>query len=84
MIVIKERGGYLDDKSGGDGLIGGITRLFSEDARNYNKGRCGEDAVTYMLQGLDDSCYLINDMILASSRGNIDHVLLTPKGYLRH
>jgi hypothetical protein len=33
-----------------------------------------------MLQGLDDSCYLINDVILPSSRGNIDHILLTPKG----
>lgn len=33
-----------------------------------------------MLQDLDDSCYLINDVILPSSRGNIDHILLTPKG----
>ena len=80
MIILKERGAYLDDKSGGDGLTGGIIRLFSKDARNYDKGRCGEDTITNMLQGLDDSCYLINDVILPSSRGNIDHVLLTPKG----
>ena len=80
MIVLKERGAYLDDKSGGDGLTGGIIRIFSKDARNYNKGRCGEDAITNMLQSLDDSCYLINDVILPSSRGNIDHVLLTPNG----
>jgi Nuclease-related domain. len=80
MIVLKKRGVYLDDKSGGDGLTGGIIRVFSQDARNCNKGRCGEDTVTDVLQGLDDSCYLINDVTLPSSRGNIDHVLLTPKG----
>ena len=80
MIVLKKLGGYLDDKSGGNGLTGGIIRLFSKDARNYNKGRCGEDTIANMLQGLDDACYLINDVILPSSRGNIDHVLLTPKG----
>jgi len=80
MIILKERGAYLDDKSGGDGLIGGIIRVFSKDARNCNKGRRGEDTITFMLQGLDDSCYLINDVILPSSSGNIDHVLLTPNG----
>ena len=80
MKILKERSAYLDDKSGGSGLIGWIIRLFSEDARNYNKGRCGEDIVTDTLQGLDDSCYLINDVILSTSTGNIDHVLLTPQG----
>jgi len=80
MIILKKRSAYLDNKSGGDGLTGGIIRLFSKDARNCNKGRCGEDIIINMLQGLDDSCYLINDVILPSSRGNIDHVLLTPKG----
>jgi len=79
-IILKERGAYLDDKSGGDGLTGGLIRLFSTDAKNYNKGRRGEDTVINALQGLDDSCYLINDVILPSSRGNIDHILLTPKG----
>jgi hypothetical protein len=33
-----------------------------------------------VLKRLDDSHYLINDVILPSSRGNIDHILLTPKG----
>ena len=80
MIILKERGAYLDDKSGGDGLTGGMIRLFSKDARNCNKGRRGEDTIINMLQDLDDSCYLINDVILPSSKGNIDHILLTPKG----
>jgi hypothetical protein len=80
VIILKERGAYLDDKSGGDGLGGWITRVFSKDARDHNKGRHGEDAVISGLQYLDDSHYLINDVTLPSSRGNIDHVLLTPKG----
>lgn len=80
MIILKGRGTYLDDKSGGDGLTGTIIRLFSNDARNCNKGRHGEDSIVEVLQCLDDSCYLINDIILPSSRSNIDHVLLTPKG----
>jgi hypothetical protein len=80
MIVLKGRGNYLVDKSGGDGLKGSITRLFSKDARNCNKGRRGEDIIVDVLQRRDDSHYLINDVILPSSRGNIDHVLLTPKG----
>ena len=80
MIVLKGRSTYLDDKSGGDGLKGSIIRLFSKDARNCNKGRRGEDTIVDVLQRLDDSHYLINDVILPSSRGNVDHVLLTPKG----
>ena len=80
MIVLKGRSTYLDDKSGGDGLKGSIIRLFSKDARNCNKGRRGEDVIVDVLQRLDDSHYLINDVVLPSSRGNVDHVLLTPKG----
>ncbi len=80
MLVLKGRGDYLDDKSGGDGLKGVIIRLFSKDARNCNKGRRGEDTIVDLLKFLGDSHYLINDVILPSSRGNVDHVLLTPKG----
>lgn len=80
MVVLKGRGNYLDDKSGGDGLKGSIIRLFSKDARNCNKGRRGEDVIVNVLQRLDDSHYLINDVTLPSSRSNIDHVLLTPNG----
>ena len=80
MIVLKKRSDYLDDKSGGDGLKGTIIRIFSKNARNCDKGRHGEDSIVEVLQSLDDYCYLINDIILPSSRGNIDHVPLTPKG----
>lgn len=61
-------------------MWGRIKRVFSKNARDHNKGRHGEDAVISGLQCLDDSHYLINDVTLPSSRGNIDHVLLTPKG----
>lgn len=80
MIILKERGTYLDNKSGGDGITGGIIRLFSKDARNFNKGRYGEDIIPYSLNDLDDSHYLINDVTLPSAYGNIDHILLMPKG----
>lgn len=80
MILLKERSTYLDDKSGGDGLGGLIIRLLSKNARNNNKGRCGEDAIINVLRRFDDSHFLINDVVLPSSRGNVDHVLLTPKG----
>jgi hypothetical protein len=80
MNVLKKRSNYLDDKAGGDGLKGTIICIFSKDARNCNKGRQGEDSIVEVLQRLDDYCYLINDIILPSSRGNLDHVLLTPKG----
>lgn len=40
----------------------------------------GETMVTAALQQLDDSYYLIDDIILPRRGGNIDHVLLSPKG----
>lgn len=80
MIILKDRSLYLDKKSGGDGITGIVIRLFSKDARNHNKGMHGEDIIIKTLQGLDDSHYLINDVILPISHGNIDHILLTSKG----
>jgi hypothetical protein len=80
MIILKKRGTYLDDKSSGNGLKGTIIRFLSKDARNCDKGRRGEDAIVEVLQALNNSCYLINDIVLPLSRGNIDQVLLTPKG----
>ncbi len=79
MRVLKDRSSYLDDKAGGDGITGSIIRFFSKDARKYDAGRRGEDAIADALSRLDDSHFLINDVILPSSHGNIDHVLLTPK-----
>jgi hypothetical protein len=80
MIILKKRGPYLDKRSGGNGLLGKIKRLFLKEARDCYKGRIGEDTVIKILKGLDDSCYLVNDIVLPSSKGNIDHVLLTTKG----
>jgi hypothetical protein len=40
----------------------------------------GEKAVTEALRGLDDSYFLINDLLLPRRGGNIDHILLSPKG----
>ncbi len=53
---------------------------FFASSRNYQKGIKGEKAVTETLQRLDDSYYLINDVMLEDRGGNIDHVLLCPKG----
>jgi xanthosine utilization system XapX-like protein len=46
------------------------------------KGISGEDAVIEVLKRLDDTYYLINDIILkqSQSHGNIDHLLLGPNG----
>ena len=40
----------------------------------------GEKAVTEALRELDDSYFLINDLLLPKRGGNIDHILLSPKG----
>jgi hypothetical protein len=54
-----------------------LTRSFS-----FKAGIEGEKAVVEALQELDDSYYLINDLMAGRGRGNIDHVLLSPKGIL--
>jgi hypothetical protein len=47
---------------------------------NYMAGIEGERAVVEALQELDDSYCLINDIMAGRGRGNIDHILLGPKG----
>lgn len=47
---------------------------------SYESGIEGERAVVQELQKLDDSYYLINDIMLGETGGNIDHVLICPKG----
>lgn len=49
---------------------------------NYQKGLEGEKDVVETLQSLDDSYYLINDIVLDSERGNIDHIVLGPAGII--
>ncbi|MCK4735630.1 MAG: NERD domain-containing protein [Methanophagales archaeon] len=47
---------------------------------NYKKGIRGEKEVTTALQKLNDSYYLLNDVLLYSKAGNIDHLVLGPNG----
>jgi hypothetical protein len=46
----------------------------------WRAGIEGEQKIVVALIPLDDSYFLINDIKLPSSRGNIDHILLSPKG----
>jgi len=70
---------------GGGGFIFGILFLILAFERwkrgsNYIKGIEGEKAVIGALGELDDSWILINDIKLTKQHGNIDHILLSPKG----
>lgn len=47
---------------------------------NWRKGMRGEKAVSAILQRLDDSYYLLDDVMLYSRHGNIDHLVLGPNG----
>lgn len=47
---------------------------------SFKAGIEGEEVVTDVLKDLDDSYYLINDVMLDGAGGNIDHILLGPKG----
>jgi len=57
-----------------------LTQQKFKKADNYMQGIKGEEAVVNALQELDDSWWLINDAKLARRHGNIDHILLSPKG----
>ena len=61
-------------------FIIGIGGFFSYINIDYVKGLYGEILVTEYLRRLDDSYYLINDVKLPNSYGNIDHILLGPNG----
>lgn len=53
---------------------------FMKKAFSYSSGIQGERAVEQELQDLDDSYFLINDVMIGDSGGNIDHILLSSKG----
>lgn len=57
-----------------------IGNSFSNRASNYRSGLEAEKLVTETLFVLDDNYYLINDIKLPESYGNIDHVILGPNG----
>jgi len=48
--------------------------------RHVRHGRLGERIVTSALRRLPDDYILINDVMLARGRGNVDHVLIGPCG----
>jgi len=51
-----------------------------KEADGYKKGVRGEKMVVNFLQELDDSWWLINDVKITKKGGNIDHILVSPKG----
>ncbi|MGC9310800.1 MAG: nuclease-related domain-containing protein [Candidatus Aenigmatarchaeota archaeon] len=57
-----------------------ISSIFLKNYENYSKGLEAETAVAEYLQILDDRYYLINDIKLPNSYGNIDHIVLGPNG----
>jgi hypothetical protein len=46
----------------------------------YQKGMMGEASVADELKKLDDSYFVINDLLLKDRSGNIDHIILGPSG----
>ena len=53
--------------------------LFTKHS-HYKSGQSGEKLVTDTLQDLPDTYYLVNDVNLPNSYGNIDHVVLGSNG----
>jgi len=62
------------------GIFGVIALKNFDEAENFKRGKEGEKAVVNTLQELDDSWWLINDVKITKKGGNIDHILLSPKG----
>jgi len=57
-----------------------ISIYFFIKSDQYKKGKSGETLVEENLQKLSDDYYLINDVMLPGSYGNIDHIILGPNG----
>lgn len=58
-------------------VVGGY---FLKNYSNYKDGLSAENFVTEYLRNLNDNYFLINDIKLPDTRGNIDHVVLGPNG----
>ena len=58
----------------------GISVYFFIKSGQYKKGESGETLIEENLQRLSDSYYLLNDVVLPESYGNIDHIILGPNG----
>ena len=57
-----------------------FARVFLKNYFNYRSGIEAENLVIQHLSNLDDNYLLINDIKLPNSYGNIDHIVLGPKG----
>jgi len=57
-----------------------ISIVFFAKSSPYKSGQSGEKLVTDTLQNLPDTYYLVNDVNLPNSYGNIDHVVLGSNG----
>lgn len=53
---------------------------FSGRLHRVRQGRLGERLVTNLLGQLSDDYWLINDLVVAPRRGNVDHVVVGPCG----
>ena len=63
------------------GLVAiGYSGKYLYNRRSAQAGIRGEIAVTTVLQELNDSYFLINNLVLPNKRGNIDHVVFGPNG----
>jgi len=60
-------------------MLIGVVYLISPYT-NWRQGIKAEKIVTDTLRNLDDSYYLINDIVLPKRRANIDHIILGPTG----
>lgn len=62
-------------------IVGGFFfNSYIKNYTNYKSGLEAEKLVTQSLSTLDDSYFLINDIKLPGSYGNIDHIVLGPNG----
>lgn len=57
-----------------------LARPTTRRLQSVRKGRLGERLVVDLLRGLPDDYWLVNDVTLGQTRGNIDHVLIGPCG----
>lgn len=57
-----------------------LSFYFFKKSWKYSKGIKGESIVTESLKEFDNNHYLVNDVLLPNSYGNIDHVFLAPNG----
>lgn len=57
-----------------------IALVYLSRNSSWKKGIAGEKEVTMALQELDNSYYLLNDVVLYPKHGNIDHIVLGRNG----